>query len=231
MVSATVSLAASGGEKKQAPASLNAAWDDLASEDQARVCRAALVLGRTPNESVDFLKRHLRAVKSDPALVKRWLAELDSEDSTVRATAQEELEYLDKYIKEDLKKALGTTKSAEARKRMQQMLDSIETQEKLAKPPEKGPGIPGKGGRSIGVSNLNGKIQVTIDGVPIDMTPQVLVPPTPLKTWVRATRAVGVLEGLGTPEALKLLQTLAQGEATAMPTIEAKAALERLGKK
>src|SRR5205807_5541019 len=38
------------------------------------------------------------------------------------------------------------------------------------------------------------------------------VPPTPAP-WVRAERAVKVLERIGTPEAIQILQTLSQGEA------------------
>ena len=44
-------------------------------------------------------------------------------------------------------------------------------------------------------------------------------------------RALEVLEGLGTPEAKKLLEELAKGAADAALTQEAKAALERMGKR
>jgi hypothetical protein len=46
----------------------------------------------------------------------------------------------------------------------------------------------------------------------------------------RGVRAVEVLEGLGTPEALQVLQTLAQGAAEARLTREANATLERRGR-
>src|SRR5262249_26271745 len=50
----------------------------------------------------------------------------------------------------------------------------------------------------------------------------------PPPAWLRAARAVGVLETIATPEARQLLQSLAKGELNALPTKEAKAALERL---
>jgi len=43
-------------------------------------------------------------------------------------------------------------------------------------------------------------------------------------------RAVTVLERIGTPEAVQMLQNLAQGEPDALPTRAAKEALERLNK-
>jgi WD40 repeat protein len=48
---------------------------------------------------------------------------------------------------------------------------------------------------------------------------------------LREARALEVLEGLGTPEAKKLLEDLAKGSAGAGLTQEAKAALERIGKR
>ena len=58
---------------------------------------------------------------------------------------------------------------------------------------------------------------------------QPAVPPTPAP-WVRVERAVKVLERIGTPEAIQILQTLSQGEPEALPTKAAKEALERLNK-
>jgi WD40 repeat protein len=46
---------------------------------------------------------------------------------------------------------------------------------------------------------------------------------------LRVVRAVEALEGMGTPEARRLLQTLAGGAPGALPTREAQAALDRLG--
>jgi hypothetical protein len=49
-------------------------------------------------------------------------------------------------------------------------------------------------------------------------------------SWVRAVRAVTLLEHLATPEARAQLQALAAGESDALPTSAARAALERLKK-
>jgi hypothetical protein len=209
--------------------SLQSAWADLMGDDHARIARAVMILGRSQAEAVTFLKLNLRPVKADAMLLQRWLAELDADDPATRSLAQDELDYLGKYIKDDLKKALASPGSAEARKRIQQLLDRIETAERQAKPPMPEAGVPGKG-RSVSVRNVNGQITVIIDGVPLDLTPRVLTPVGPPRLWLRAVRAIGILEGLATPEARRLLEAIAQGEASAWPTTEARAALERLGK-
>jgi RNA polymerase sigma factor (sigma-70 family) len=54
-------------------------------------------------------------------------------------------------------------------------------------------------------------------------------PPGPSGAWLRAVRAIALLESIGTPEARAILETLAAGEAEALPTQEARAALQRLG--
>jgi hypothetical protein len=52
--------------------------------------------------------------------------------------------------------------------------------------------------------------------------------PTAQPELVRALRCVRVLEAIGTPEARKILEKLAGGEPSALPTLGAKAALDRL---
>jgi hypothetical protein len=71
-----------------------------------------------------------------------------------------------------------------------------------------------------------------IDGQVIDLNAvgQPAPPPRPNTQWLRAARAVALLETIATPEAQRVLEHLAGGEAEAPPTQQAKAALERLAK-
>jgi hypothetical protein len=208
-------------------ADFRAAWADLASADEAKAVRAALALGAAPKEAVAFLKENLSPVKKDAKLLARWFADLDGDEFEKREEAQQKLQHQGKYIKDDLKKAQETA-GAEGKKRLQDLLDALDRDEKAAAPP---PPPPNLNGKSISVSNVNGKIAITVDGVPLDLTPRMAPAPAgPPRTWVRAARAVGVLEALGTPEARQLLEDLAGGEADALPTAAAKAALQRLGK-
>jgi hypothetical protein len=51
----------------------------------------------------------------------------------------------------------------------------------------------------------------------------------PKQTWTRAERAIVLLQHMGTPDAVAILKDMATGNADAMPTKVAKAALQSLG--
>jgi hypothetical protein len=88
-------------------------------------------------------------------------------------------------------------------------------------------------GKSVSVSSGPGGIKIIIDGQPLDLAAlakPVVVAPRVNTQWLRATRTVALLETFGTPEARAVLEALAGGERATVPTQEAKAALERLGK-
>jgi RNA polymerase sigma factor (sigma-70 family) len=74
--------------------------------------------------------------------------------------------------------------------------------------------------------NLNAPIKAPIQ-IPEEYRLRKASPPvSPL--WLRAKRAIALLEHIGTPEARQVLQRLATGDAQALPTREASTALERL---
>jgi RNA polymerase sigma factor (sigma-70 family) len=383
-----------GAESKAAPPALQSAWADLDSAEEAKAARAVLALGASPKDAVAFLKANLHAVKADPKLVARWIAQLDDDDFTTREAAQRELEYQGKYVKEDLKKARAGNVGAEAKKRLQTLLDGMGDGEISAAPnsyappglfprdkvgvappaavevgraPNAGneddtralPGAPPNHALPRGRENgekpipapaadatpraekpettpaggdktpvpvppengapkgglapppaatgaapapapaANDKLPPPAVGAtpaapadpkakdaplpatpaanaqrlaPADPNPAPAAQPPPVapapplalpqwqhaqagagaklawttqpgqpkgisapggppRSWVRAARAVGILEHINSPEARQVLEELAQGEADALPTIEAKAALERLDKK
>jgi hypothetical protein len=200
---------------------LDALWADLASPDEAKATRAALALAAS-KEAVPFLKDRLKPVKADSKHVAQLIEQLDSEEFARREQAADELNYLGKFIKADLEKALAAKPSAEVKKRVQGMLDRIAGEAAVPGAP------PAITGRSVGVSNNNGKITIIVDGKPLDLTPPAA--PTPRMGWVRAARAAAVLEFVGTPEARKVLEGLADGESEATPTKAAKESLDRLKK-
>jgi hypothetical protein len=151
-------------------AGIEGLWTDLATGDDTAVTRAILALSKDPKKTEAFLKSHLRPVKADARRVAALIADLDSNHFEVR----QELEYLGKYIKSDLEKALTTAAGPEAKKRIRQLI---------------------------------------------------VVPLSPSAYWVRALRAIAILEDIGTPAAKALVEELATGEADALPTEQAKAAL------
>jgi len=150
------------------------AWADLAAADEAKVVHAILTPGTKPQETLAFLKANLPPVKADTQRVAQLIADLDNDKFTVRQRAAEDLEYLGKYIKDDLEKALATNPALEVKQRLQQLLDKIPDPKKDAK------AQPNLGNaRSISVSNVNGQIKIVVDGVPLDLTPKVVTPVGP----------------------------------------------------
>ncbi len=105
---------------------LNAAWTDLGSHDQARVCSAMAVLIDFPGRSVPLLRMRLRPVTAvDVTKIARHVAELDSDDLATRERASRELEKADEQAKETLRRLLDGKPSAEARRRAERLLREL----------------------------------------------------------------------------------------------------------
>ena len=166
-------------------------------------------------------------MKADPKRVEQLLKSLDSTSFPARVQATVELEYYGKYIKKDLEAGLKTFTQLETRMRIQQLLDKMPKDKKAEPAP-----MPKFGaGKSVSVMNVNGQITILIDGQPIDLAKAPPPPPPgPPQQWIRAVKAVTILEHLATPEARQILQAIADGESDALPTIAAREAQERLKK-
>jgi hypothetical protein len=211
-------------EETSKPPTIGTLWADLAGTDQAAITRAILGLGKKPQETIAFLKANLPPVKADPQRVTQLIEDLDSNQFAVRQRASEQLEYLGKYVQADLEKAMAGA-GAEKQQRIQQLLDRLPKSTKDAKPPQGGV-------NNVQVTVINGQRRVLINGVPANGMPAGPTPPAgPSPYWVRAVRAIAILEDIGTPEARQMIEALAQGEAEALPTEQAKAALTRLNKR
>jgi hypothetical protein len=198
------------------PSRLEAAWADLAGDDAAKVARATLTLA-ADKAAVKFLETRLRAVKADPKRVAKLIEQLDAEEFNDRKQAKEELAYLGKFAKDEMRKAMDATKSLEVKARLKELLAT-------ADPPNPRALL----ARGISVSSFNGN--VSINGVPLEKLAEQMAPPKPPAAWVRAARAAAVLEHIGSAEARALLEKLGDGEAEAPPTKAARESLGRLKK-
>jgi WD40 repeat protein len=92
-------------------------WKDLADEDAAAAYRAIAALVAAPEEAVSYLGRQLRPA---PAVgdreIARLIADLDSDEFTVRRRAAAELEKLEDVAGPAMRRALGESPSAEVRR-------------------------------------------------------------------------------------------------------------------
>jgi WD40 repeat protein len=109
---------------------LQTLWMDLAGDDAAKAYRAVWLLARHPAQSVPLLREHVPAARAMDAetrqRVERWLAELDSDEVTVRNRAGIELENMGGAVESLLRKALTGRPSLEQRKRIERLLERLE---------------------------------------------------------------------------------------------------------
>jgi hypothetical protein len=101
-------------------------WADLGADDPVKVDRAVTSLVARPAQALAFLQQRLRpAPTADPRRLAEWLAALDSSKFAVREKATQELGKLGEVIERDLNKALHRSPSAEARRRIERLLEGM----------------------------------------------------------------------------------------------------------
>jgi RNA polymerase sigma factor (sigma-70 family) len=115
---------------KDRPAALDAesvrqVWDDL-SADARKAFAARWTLAAAPEQAVPLLRERLKpAQAADREHLRRLLAELDSEQFTVREKARQELAELGELAEPALRQALADKPSLEARRQIQTLLDNL----------------------------------------------------------------------------------------------------------
>jgi RNA polymerase sigma factor (sigma-70 family) len=116
---------------KPADASPAANWAALADTDAAEAFAAARSLAADPRRAVPFLRQQLRAVppldEAGRRSLKRWLADLDSDDFTVRRRAAQELEKLGDRAGRALQESLHAGATPEARRQIVILLEGLST--------------------------------------------------------------------------------------------------------
>jgi WD40 repeat protein len=112
---------------------LDGLWEDLAGSDAFNAHQAIWKLAATPDKAVPFLNEHVPpAAEVDAKRVRRWIADLDSDQFTVRTAAVKELEKLGDRAAPALRAALAGQPSAEVRKQADELLAGL----RLVRSPE-----------------------------------------------------------------------------------------------
>jgi WD40 repeat protein len=101
---------------------LRGLWDDLASEDAMRAYRAIRLLTAVPEQSVPFLREHLRPARPIDEATARLIAMLDSSAFRERERATRELARRGAAVERALHQALGGPLSLEVRRRVEELL-------------------------------------------------------------------------------------------------------------
>jgi RNA polymerase sigma factor (sigma-70 family) len=132
---------ATGGFRKPrrgglSPAELEGFWTDLSGDDAAKAFQTVQAMTAAAPQAMPFLKERLRPVAVDLQGIARRIADLDSNRFTVRQEATAELEKLSELAEPALVKALEGKPSAEASRRIGQLLEKIAVQRRSMPPPE-----------------------------------------------------------------------------------------------
>jgi hypothetical protein len=199
---------------------LDALWAEL-YKDEPAASSALLKLFKQPEHSVPFLKAKLPPLKLDADRCTQLLKELGSDDEKTWKAAWDELDYLDPRLAIDLQSLMKSNTENPAHSRMVELCsdrdaDSLAGQSVQLRPV-------GNDGFNF-FSNGSWWAEHKIERIGMYRW-------GPKKSWTRAARGVAILEQLGTPDAVKVLEQLAEGHPEAFPTKGAKASLERIKKK
>jgi hypothetical protein len=107
-------------------------WADLRDADAAKAHAALWSLVASPDNSVPFLKEHLRAVPYVSAeRLRRLIADLDAVDFARREEASRSLAKLAIEVEPALRKVLDANPSLELRRRVQTLLDGLACQTEM----------------------------------------------------------------------------------------------------
>ncbi len=100
-------------------------WRDLAG-DAGQADRAIWQLAAAPEEAVPYLEEHVHPIAAvAPERLTRLVADLDSDQFTVRDKAMHELEELGELAGAALRKALAAKPSLETRRRIEELLAKL----------------------------------------------------------------------------------------------------------
>jgi WD40 repeat protein len=116
------------GKGKLTVAERESAWAALKDPDGRAALKAIRRLQAAPDEAVALLAGQVKPAetKSAPAeAIARWIAGLDAEHFDERQKAIKELEGLGRAAEQPLRKALAANPSAEARRRIEDLLDKM----------------------------------------------------------------------------------------------------------
>ena len=198
-----------------------AAWFCLLKDEQMAT-RALFKFSNRPAESVAFLKTKLKPLIIDEKSVKKFIADLDSENEKVWGPAFETLEYFDPRLAMTLQDCFEEAKTVDGRFRLASVLSGAQL-ELCITGDDKSLTLMnhGDGGFSFRMGNTS--ISVESEKRLFENNSFYIK-----KQWKRIQRVIILLEQIGSKEAVACLKTIASGHKKAGPTIEASEALTRL---
>ena len=201
-----------------------ASWDQLA-EFEPFCTKALLDFSAKPDQTVAFLKERLKPLKLEQAELEEMVKALGSDDEKVWKPVVERMQYFDPRLAMEVEPMLELADNITAKRRLIEILcDLKEGTIKDA---------------SFTIRRVNNQYlyfqMQAANGVfrSYSATPKVSQLDTPTgtgrkKQWLRADRAVVLLQHIATPDAIAILKDMATGNPDAQPTKIARAAVDSL---
>lgn len=193
--------------------------------------RAALTFVGQPDVTVRYLNEKLRPVKIDEKQAKALLAKMFAEDEKEWRTTLYELQHFDPRLVMSIPEIWAEAKTDEQRARVVALICHDD------------PDLPSYTFQLRDTTRDNGMFAVDATTKPGVKLPRwrgrenvtVVMTAAPsvkeLLKWPAEENAITVLEHIGTPEAVKVIEKMAGGHPEASPTVVAKETLARLKKK
>ncbi len=205
---------------------LDAIWADLLSPDERIATRAALSMAAWKHDAVAYLEANLRPLKLSKTDAKPLIAKLASGDLFDAEPASKTLTDFDPRLafnRNEIEEML--MKDNLAARRLSAVLCGLPLDTFEKGPPDAKWHFHSPDGNrwcfNYGTEVKNHFVSNAVAGIgTIDRKP----------TWVRAARAVAILEFIDSPNARLNLEQMASGNPEAFPTKAANSALERLKK-
>jgi len=196
-------------------------WAEL-EKDEADATRALLTLSATPKETTAFLGQKLRPLKIDAEQVTALLSQLGTDNEAVWKKAFAELEYFDPRLAIDLETLMNQIVTVPARQRMVEILSGRKAESHA--------------GQDIKLNKLDNDEGYNFFSNmgswwaehKVDRINSTGWGNTRSK-WTQCVRAIILLEHIGTPDAIAILERMSQGHSEALPTRVAKESLRRIG--
>jgi hypothetical protein len=195
---------------------MEALWLEL-EKTEGDGSRALLTLSLQPKEATAFLNKKMHPLTVSADKIRSLAGSLASDQEATWKPAFEELEYFDPRLAIDLETLMGEVTESPARQRLVEILS--------------GRPAGSLAGKAITLRHLgagiNGYNFVADAGSwwAEHQVGRINLRPTRPK-WTRAVRGIVLLEHVGTPDAVALLEILATGHPDAQPTKAARQALD-----
>jgi hypothetical protein len=203
-------------DKEAKQKELEKLWADL-SKGEPVASKALLKLFKQPEQTVPFLKIKLQPLRLDADRCRKLLKDLGDEDEKVWKAAWDEFQYQDPRLVIDLVTLMDEIKEKPARTRMVDIFSDSKADSHA--------------GQDIKIFAVNDGYNFRSDNTSWwaeHKIERICGEQWGKRSWMVAVRAVVLLEEFNTPEAVIVLEQMAEGHPEAHPTKTAKEALERM---